>query len=47
MKMNRRIEFTQKISQRESLFWKMLLLLMIALLSLLLTTVQGWMFPLD
>ncbi|HKI59585.1 MAG TPA: hypothetical protein VKA23_01005 [Mariprofundaceae bacterium] len=45
--MNRRVGLAQKISRRESLFWKMLLLVVIALLALLLTTVQGWMFPLD
>lgn len=47
MRMNKRVALTQKMSRREALFWKLLLLVLIALLSFLMTTVQGWMFPLD
>ena len=47
MRMNRRVELGQKISRKEALFWKMVLLLLIAVLALLITTVQGWLFPLD
>jgi len=47
MKTGRRISFTQKVSRREAMAWKVLLLASIALLAFLFTTVQGWLFPLD
>jgi len=37
----------KKLSRRESLFWKMVVLALIALVAFLLATIQGWMAPIS
>lgn len=37
----------RKLSRRESLFWKMMLLAVIALVAFLLTTIQGWLAAIE
>ncbi len=36
---------SKKMSQREALFWKLMLLLFIALLAFLFSNAQSWLFP--